>query len=280
MNPVQKCILDIYKEFVKICEDNDLQYFAIGGTCIGSARHEGFIPWDDDMDIGMPIEDFIIFQKIAAQNLPNHLTLMSPENKKHDYLNFIKIMDSRTTMTEKKFKYWPDTYEGVWLDIMPLPGIPNPGAQRDSYLRRIRFYKSGNYKLRTPIDMQGSSAGKALWSVISLIKPFTSYDYYWRKFVQYIGAHPLSGSQYTGYVWSERVKRLIFPSIWFNSYIDMPFEDTTVRMPGGWQEMLTQMYGNYMELPPKEQQNSNHGIDEEMFSLSKSYLKYQEESQR
>ena len=71
MTDVQEKILEIFKEIVKVCNKYDIPYYAIGGTCLGAVRHKGFIPWDDDMDIAIPIEDIDRFIKIAKKELQN-----------------------------------------------------------------------------------------------------------------------------------------------------------------------------------------------------------------
>ena len=93
MNDIQKVILDIFKEFDRICTDNNIPYYAIGGTCIGAVRHKGFIPWDDDMDVAIPIEFWDKFIEIASRQLPDYYKLFSSMEVKHYRYLFIKIMD-------------------------------------------------------------------------------------------------------------------------------------------------------------------------------------------
>ena len=75
---VQNEILSIFIEIDKLCEKHNLRYYAIGGTCIGAVRHNGFIPWDDDLDIAMPRKDYERFIAIASEELPKHLKLFLP----------------------------------------------------------------------------------------------------------------------------------------------------------------------------------------------------------
>ena len=77
MNEIQQKILEIFIEIDKICVKHDLRYYAIGGTCLGAVRHQGFIPWDDDLDIAMPDKDFELFMDIAPKELPDNLKLIN-----------------------------------------------------------------------------------------------------------------------------------------------------------------------------------------------------------
>ncbi|AVK60723.1 hypothetical protein C5Z25_02715 [Lactobacillus sp. CBA3605] len=275
MTKTQSYILNIYKEVAKLCEKNNLRYFVIGGSCLGAARHQGFIPWDDDMDIAMPVEDFLILEKIVAKHLPDYLTVMSPADSDHDYLRFLKVMDNRTTMTEKTFLNWEDTFEGVWLDIMPLAGVPDEGVGRKRYLRQLKKYARYNYKIRTHMLMQNSIGGKVLWLGVQMLKTFIPNNYFWNKWLAYIATYSFNDSNFTGYVWSDKIERLIFPIEWFSSYVKVEFEDTTVRMPIGWDNMLTQMFGDYMKLPSKKEQRSLHEVNQGINDLEHSYKYYQ-----
>ena len=76
---IQDKILSILKEFINICEENNLTYYALGGTLLGAVRHNGFIPWDDDIDIGMPREDYEKFKKIASNVLPENYKFLSED---------------------------------------------------------------------------------------------------------------------------------------------------------------------------------------------------------
>ena len=75
MNVIQERIFEIFLEIKKICEKNNIKYFAIGGTCIGAVRHKGFIPWDDDLDVAIPIEKFTEFKYFAERELPSFLKI-------------------------------------------------------------------------------------------------------------------------------------------------------------------------------------------------------------
>ena len=119
MNELQSKILEIFKEFDRICRDNDLKYFAIGGTCIGAVRHKGFIPWDDDLDVAMPIEDYARFREVAPSSLaPQYQIYDYEEHEKCGY-QFLKLFDRNTTFIEERNNNL-DSCMGVFIDIMPV----------------------------------------------------------------------------------------------------------------------------------------------------------------
>ena len=101
---IQSAILDVFKEFRRICENNHLVYFAIGGTCIGAVRHKGFIPWDDDLDVAMPYPDykkFIELGEIIFTNKDKNLILKIPVSKILDlHQKLVKDADHNTDYGE------------------------------------------------------------------------------------------------------------------------------------------------------------------------------------
>ena len=87
MNELQKCQFEILKEFIKVCKENNLQYYLVGGTCLGAVRHKGFIPWDDDIDVAMPRKDFNKF--VALQDkFPKHLFIQTYKTDKNFIYNY------------------------------------------------------------------------------------------------------------------------------------------------------------------------------------------------
>ena len=169
MNDLQKKILDIFKAVAKICKDHDITYYAIGGTAIGAVRHQGFIPWDDDLDIAIPIEQYDRFIEIARRELPEGLTVMTPVDIEHYASFFIKVVDTRTTLIENYAKAFPDAYYGVFVDIMPLAGVPAPGKERKRYLRMWKQTAMLNYARRFPVNRMKTRARVA---ACRLLRPF------------------------------------------------------------------------------------------------------------
>ena len=123
MTDLQKKILDVYEQFREICEKHGLRYYAIGGTCIGAIRHHGFIPWDDDMDVAMPLNDYVSFRAIVKANPLENYGVFDWEECEHCKIKHIKFYDKRTTYIEAGTEEMPDRYTGVFIDIMPIAGI-------------------------------------------------------------------------------------------------------------------------------------------------------------
>ena len=109
--------------FKEICEKHKLDYFLTGGTLLGAVRHKGFIPWDDDIDVGMPREDYETFLRVASSCLPDGIFLQTRKTDPEVPFNFAKLRDSRTTFIETSIKDL-DINHGVYIDIFPIDYFP------------------------------------------------------------------------------------------------------------------------------------------------------------
>ena len=122
LRDLQLVELDILKEFLRICKKYDLRYYALGGTLLGAVRHKGFIPWDDDVDMGMPRPDFIRFGEIAKKEFPQYIRFCTyQETPGYRYYvprltdRRVKVIDSSAAVEQEK---------EAWIDIFPLDGMP------------------------------------------------------------------------------------------------------------------------------------------------------------
>ena len=122
---LQLKILDIVKDIDKVCRENEIDYYIIYGSAIGAVRHKGFIPWDDDFDIGMTYDNYIKFLNICEQQLDkSKYYVQTPEKEENYYLSFSKIRDITTTLIEEGNKDI-DIVRSVYVDVFPLVGVPN-----------------------------------------------------------------------------------------------------------------------------------------------------------
>ncbi len=270
MNPLQTAILSIFKVIKDICDRYNIPYYAIGGTCIGAVRHKGFIPWDDDLDIAIPIERIDEFIEIASKELPSYLYIYSPQNIKHFHFYWYKICDKRTAFIEDEDKDYPDAYKGVFVDIMPLSGIPEKKLIRKIFVWKLRWYGLLNQHTRFP-DFMPTWSSKIMGFVLRTLVHRVPFDTYTKKYFSMLSKHPFNQSSLTGYVWDPgQIERLSFPKDWFEKRLEMDFEDTTISCPGEYDKYLTAQFGNYMLPPSVDRQETHKGL----VDLEHSYLEY------
>lgn len=169
LDDIKAIELDILLVIDKICKENNIDYFLDSGTLLGSIRHKGFIPWDDDIDIGMIREDYDNFISIIESKLPEGYYAQTPLNGKNKYFGFTKIRKSGTHMVEHGFDY-SDDENGIWVDVFPYDLVDND----DRLQRQLKKYKviSKLSVLRSfPEAQSGSSVFKR--GLRSLLRFFT-----------------------------------------------------------------------------------------------------------
>ena len=129
MNELQQIDSDLLKEYIDFCEKHNLTYFLMAGTLLGAIRHKGFIPWDDDIDVAMPREDYDRFCELAAKEFTGDIFFQSYKTDKHFPYVFSKLRNTNTTFIEAVYKH-VDMNHGVYIDIFPIDGISKHNANK------------------------------------------------------------------------------------------------------------------------------------------------------
>ena len=128
LNELKKSELEIFKSFLTVCEKLNVKYYLVEGTLLGAVRHKGFIPWDDDIDVGMLREDYELFIEKATEFLPENLFLQTYITDTEYSHGFAKIRNSQTTFIESNVRDCKINH-GIYIDIFPLdncePNIRN-----------------------------------------------------------------------------------------------------------------------------------------------------------
>ena len=263
MQGVQEKVLEIFKEIKKICEDNGLRYYAIGGTALGAVRHNGFIPWDDDLDIAMPLEDYNRFFEIAEQYLPTNLKIRFSREQKYSTIFFDKIQNIDTTFIEKIELSHPEIYKGVFVDIAPLVDIPNNKVLQKLFSVENKLLLKICENKYFPFSDCNTGRQRLYYVLTFVVSKTLSNNVLHRLWMFNVRKYGLFKSDYTGYAWIDFNESQIFKKTWFDSYIELPFEDTMMRLPIGYKEMLSNLFGNYMVLPAETDRisHSNGLID-------------------
>lgn len=272
LKTIKNIELQMLRAFVEICECLNVKYYLLGGTALGAVRHHGFIPWDDDIDVGLLRKDYELFISKAQSFLPDYYFLQNIYSDPECMINFSKIRDSRTTFIETSTKNKKMNH-GVYIDIFPLDYYPDDEDDRKKIKKKKRLISRRLYKEYTMPDEIKS--GRTREKVKKLISVLLSIKYH----------HPIDallenerlntafnkGKNLINYcgAWGEKE---IIPEDWFGEGVKVEFEGLQLLIPKSYDKYLARIYGDYMKLPPIDKRQSHHYT--EVVDLQKPYTEY------
>ena len=264
MTPLQEKELEILNQIILIIERHHLRYYAVGGTCIGAIRHQGFIPWDDDIDIAMPREDYELFRTQFYRELPEKYQKLDCDNSASSTYIYTKIYDSTTTFIEEHVKNIPDCYTGAFVDVMVLDGLPEKGFQK--VIRKSDQLKHMNSLVREMPSDYRQQRGTIRYLIRKFLSGCFKYNYFSTRWCNLLRKYPFDNSEKVYFSWRHEKSALahgykvVFPHSYFANYTTVSFEDTTIRIPIKYEDYLMDDFGDYMQLPPEEKRNSGHNV--------------------
>ena len=235
---------NILKYIDSVCNENNIKYYLAYGTLLGAIRHKGFIPWDDDIDIVMPRDDYDRFLKILHQSPDTRYKLLEPGVNGY-YYEFSKVSDSHTKV---KQIYVDDIDMGLWVDVFPLDGVRNNWIRNKClyFLHRCRVASvyanlpQSNPLLRPIIYV--------FWKVCRLI----GWKFFLEKQLVRSIEYKYTETGYVGFKTSGMKKAEILPVEWFSDSVPVEFEGQYFPAPKEYGKYLEALYGDYMTLPPIE----------------------------
>lgn len=269
MTEQQKKLVNMLAWFHKFCDKYNLRYYIIAGTMLGAIRHKGFIPWDDDIDVGMPRSDYEKLRQLANTTTEKEYLFEFPSENNLEYPYLIaKLYDTSTTLVEKQ-RY--PIKRGIYIDIFPLDGIGN--TIDEAKINYKPFDK--NFKLYTIITsafLKRRSLPKNLAVFIGrVISPLFINRYKLQnKIDKLCKRFDFDDSKLVSNLLGGSALKGIVPQEYFGKPTRIKFEGIDVYGLEQPDLYLKAMYGNYMELPPIEKRVSLHDALES--DLNKSFL--------
>ncbi len=256
LEETKRACLDLLTDFDAICKKYNLKYSIYYGTLLGAVRHKGFIPWDDDVDVVMPRPDYErlveLIQSGAFKEDKNHDFFM--DRGKGAYYNFLKFMDTRYPI------HCPNHIEApyLFLDVFPLDGVPDDEEEFKKIYRKERKWVI--------------IAGMCQWYTMDRWWGFIAYVIGWwaylgamcigakrcvKKFHEAAAKYPYEKYDRCALHFFGAPREAVRKSI-FDEFCELEFEGRKFTAVKDWNEALTALYGDYMQLPPKKQQRSRH----------------------
>ena len=242
INEIHSILLNIAKEFHRICVKHSIPYYMLGGTMLGAIRHNGFIPWDDDMDFGVPRKYIKHLVRILRKELPDYMSVITPLDDYGVVNEIIKVTDNRTEIDEYNKDHISNKM-GVFIDVFPLDESNNDWSNwsRNNLIllalacSNFRYYPSASIRSR-------------LVGFIVRVIPKSIYFKILSCFLPHGGGYI---SNYSGaYTYKETI-----PKAYFGKSQLYTFEDTKFHGVESPSDYLRCLYGDYMQLPPEDKRH-------------------------
>ena len=240
---MQNTLSETLKSVIDIFEEHNLRYVMIYGSLLGTVRHNGFIPWDDDLDIAMPREDYEKFKSIAKDILPEHLFLQDYSTDPEFPALIAKIRNNNTTLIENGYRNLKKMNHGMFVDIFVADYFES-GTVNNIRLKLVKAF-------RGILLAQKVCGTNKLKKAVATLFPRNALFRRTEKMLQKMDKKALHNHFIIDCAH-------IFDADIFDDIILYDFEGYKVRIPASYDKILTAMYGNYMELPPMESRKPLH----------------------
>lgn len=259
LRELQLAELDGLVFFDKFCRTHGLTYYLCGGCLIGAVRHKGFIPWDDDTDVLMPRPDYERFLELYKKEKPSDRFLLLDDDEEHFYGNiFATLSDTDHTMV-KDYQEHLDMPHGIPLDIFPIDGLADGKIARKLQYLWVMIYSL--FRSQTVPKNHGgllSLGSKLLLKIFRKHKTRVKiWKYAEKKMSRYSFDEAQSVAEFcAGFYFMKKV----YPRSIYDGVCELEFEGNKFFAMGDYDAYLKIPFGNYMELPPKEERLPHHEI--------------------
>lgn len=255
INELKKLQLDILIKIRNFCDSHGISYYLAYGTLLGAVRHKGYIPWDDDIDIMMPRNDYNRFlQEFNGQY--KDLVVHAPELDLSYYAPYANVMDNRTLLCEPHLKH---EGIGVKIDIFPIDNVPDEYilyqnvCRKSGKLNRIREAKVADLNYYNGLSWLKLFIKKVLFF-------FISYPVIQKRIIELATNCDPAVGNYVDCIVFITIKNRRFPRTCVEGYELVNFENEKFKAPKDYDVCLKALFGDYMKMPPKEKRVAHHNF--------------------
>lgn len=267
LRQLQLTQVEILRVIDRVCREHDIPYSLYAGTLLGAVRHQGFIPWDDDLDICMSRANYNRFLEVWEQVKPEGYLLQNKENSPDFTQSFSKIRKLNSTYqlkVEVGYKY----HQGIFVDVFPIDRVPKGKRLQKKFIFDCMLYQLYSREFVPPT---GSAAVRIGSRILLALTPKKCIASIRRQLLRSITQYSDDKSLPTMAIETMRTIGTEYPADMLDAYVDLPFEGGEFMCFANWDENLKRKFGDYMQLPPEEERTWRHPpmrIDFEKYDIA------------
>lgn len=240
--------LQMLEKFVDVCERHNLNYFLDGGTLLGAVRHKGFIPWDDDIDVIMPRDDYDRLWEIAKDEFQYPYFFQTTLSEDGFFRTHAQLRNSETTgfidIDREK-----DINRGIFMDIFVLDSIPDGILRKKLFKAEILIRKRIlSYQYDRKYENL-SLTGKLIYKFVHAFFSVYPFKKFFKKFNRVLAKYRAKNTALVGDITLKWRTNVQWPREWYDGYCLLEFEGLKLRAPLFYKEVLSRQYGNFMKFP-------------------------------
>ncbi len=269
LEKIHRASLSILKEIDRICRKYGIHYRMDSGTLLGAVRHGGFIPWDDDADVAFTRDEYEAFARVVRKELPKGMRFLEPGELRggkafYDFTPRILYLNSRTHSDTEEMDFYEGKLNHLWVDLFILDELPENrwSANWTKILHVLVYGLAMGHRYRLDFSKYGPAGkiGVGLLSGAGRLLPLKTI----LKMQHRAAVKDRKGKSSLMY-YSNYQPDFLYVTVreeWVRATVDLPFEDTVLMAPAGWDPVLKAVYGDYQTLPPPEKRVPAHSDSE------------------
>lgn len=259
---VRKVQLEILIEFDRVCKEHDIHYNLHFGTLLGAIRHQGFIPWDDDIDLAMTRENYDKFIDIFKGNLDEKYFVQTYETDPNFFRPYMRIRKNDTVFVQRHYQDL-DIHHGVFIDIFPFDSVYEEKSREKKRYKYLTSLRKLNVIKHFGVDEQANIVKKLLQKTIDKLMPQLAFNRYLTKVMTKRNKENLSYINLVAdYSTMDNFDKYLIKKDDFLDSVPANFEGHEFPIPRNYEQVLVDSYGDYMQLPPEEERIPHHQVIE------------------